>query len=62
MAKRYSYTYVCMCVYIYFFIFYCIIGYYKILIEYSSLCYTIGPCCLFIYFINVMEAEVFFFN
>ena len=29
----------------FFFRFFSLIGYYKI-IEYSSLCYTTGPCCL----------------
>ena len=29
----------------FFFSFFSLIGYYKI-IEYSSLCYTTGPCCL----------------
>ena len=31
--------------YIYFFIFFSIIGYYEIFsIQYSFLCYTVGPC------------------
>ena len=38
-------------IYIFFFIFFSIMVYHKI--EYSSLCYTVGPCCLSILYIIV---------
>ena len=49
-AKWFRYIYICIHmyvyvhIYIYCFIFFSIIGYYNV--EYSSLCCTVGPCCV----------------
>jgi len=45
VQKNDSDTYIYIHIYLPFFLFY-----YRLLqdIEYSSLCYTIGPCCLYI--------------
>ena len=47
--------YMCMYIYIFFFRFFSIIGYYTV---YLSLCYTVGSCCLPIFFLS---EEVLFF-
>ena len=62
-AKWFNYVCVCVCIYIYTYIyiyifiyicsfrFFSHIGYYKIL--WSTLCYTVGPCCLLVLYIVV---------
>ena len=47
--------YIYMCVYICIYILFQIIFHYRLLkdIEYSSLCYTVGPCYLYILYIVV---------
>ena len=45
--------------YIYIYIYFQILFHYRLLqdIEYSSLCYTVGPCCLPILYILVCTCE-----
>ena len=49
-AKWFSYT----CVYIFFFRLFSFLGYY---VECSLSCYTVGPCCLSILYIQVCEVK-----
>ena len=54
-AKWFSYTYT----YTFFFRFFSIIGYYT---EYSSLCYTVGPCFAICFLLNITFVTLIHIN